>query len=471
MKALRYTIFFSMQLIWVMALVFGSCAKKGADNPWDQLEAILENIQAPVFPDKDFLITDFGAVEGGEAINTTAIAAAIAACHEAGGGRVIVPPGTYLTGAVHLLSNVNLHISEGATLLFSQQPNDYLPVVLTRFEGVEIMNYSPLIYAFEQENIAITGKGTLNGQADPLHWWPWKGRWSKNSLLGIHWDENMPSQTEAIARHRQMAIDNVPVADRIFGDGHYLRPNFVQPYRCRNVLISGVTLVHSPMWVLHPTLCENVTIRNVRVISHGPNNDGCNPESCKNVLIEACYFDTGDDCIAIKSGRDHDGRRLSVPSENIIIRGCEMKDGHGGVVMGSEISGNVRNVFAEDCDMNSPRLDRALRVKSNSYRGGNIENIYMRNIRIGQVKEAAIHFDLFYDNERGENHCNIRNVVVENMTCEQSDYAVFIKGDEEHPVEGIRIINSTFNNVKHDNFLQGVEGFQMENVIINKALQ
>ncbi|MCC5929652.1 MAG: glycoside hydrolase family 28 protein [Cyclobacteriaceae bacterium] len=469
MKAFRYTTFSGMHLILLGAIVLGACTKKVIDDPWNGVEDILQKIQAPVFPDKDFLITDFGAVEGGEVLSTTAIAAAIDACHDAGGGRVLVPPGKFLTGPVHLKSNVNLHISEGAELLFSQNPDDYLPLVFTRFEGVELMNYSPMVYAFEQENIAITGKGILNGQADPLHWWPWKGKWSKNALLGIHWDESMPSQSEAISAHRQLAADNVPVEDRIFGEGHYLRPNFVQPYRCRNVLISGVTIIHSPMWVIHPTLCENVTIRSVRVISHGPNNDGCNPESCKNVLIEGCFFDTGDDCIAIKSGRDHDGRRLSVPSENIIIRGCEMKDGHGGVVMGSEISGDVRNVFAEDCDMNSPRLDRALRVKSNSNRGGNIENIYLRNIRIGQVKEAAIHFDLFYDNERGDNHCNIRNVVVENMTSEKSDYAVFIKGDEDRPVENIRILNSTFNQVKHDNFLQGVEGFHMENVIINIA--
>ena len=195
-------------------------------------------------------------------------------------------------------------------------------------------------------HIAITGSGTFDGQAGKNAWWDWKASGGKDS--------------ETL---RQMGEDDVAAANRRFGAGHQLRPNFVQPHGCRNVLIEGVTFVNSPMWILNPVLCQNVTVRGVTVSSHGPNNDGCNPESCRDVLIENCTFDTGDDCIAIKSGRNADGRRIGVPSENIIIRGCPMKDGHGGVVLGSEMSGGIRNVFVEDCVMGSPNLERAIRLK------------------------------------------------------------------------------------------------------------
>jgi unsaturated rhamnogalacturonyl hydrolase len=297
---------------------------------WSALPALLARIQAPVFPERDFPITDFGAREGGQQLATEAIRRAIQACHDAGGGRVVVPPGVWLTGAVHLKSNVNLHVSEGATLRFSPNPEHY-PVVFTRWEGMEMMGLSPLVYAFEQENIAITGKGTLDGQGSPTQWWPWKGRPQDG------WREGMDRQNASRAELFRLAEQGVPPEQRRFGLGSGLRPQFIQPYRSRNVLIEGVTVRNSPMWHLNPVLCENVIVRGVTVIGHGPNNDGCNPESCRDVLIEDCLFDTGDDCIAIKSGRNADGRRIGVPSENIIIRNCTMKDGHGGVVLGSEM--------------------------------------------------------------------------------------------------------------------------------------
>ena len=232
----------------------------------------------------------------------------------------------------------------------------------------------------------------------------------------------------------------------MFGAGHYLRPNFVQPYRCRNVLIEGVTFTNSPMWVLNPVLCENVTIRGVTVVSHGPNNDGCNPESCRDVLIENCTFDTGDDCIAIKSGRNADGRRIGVPSENIIVRGCTMKDGHGGVVLGSEMSGGIRNVFVEDCAMDSPNLDRAIRLKSNSMRGGYLENLFVRNVRVGQVKEAVIRINLQYDKDRGEHYPLVRNIHIENVTSKKSGRPFYLVGLENAKIENVVIENCTFEN-------------------------
>src|SRR5947209_4417758 len=328
---------------------------------WDDLPAILARIKPPQFPAHDFKITDYGAVAGGAADSTEAIRKAIEACHAAGGGRVVVPAGVFLTGAVHLLSNVNLYVSEGATLKFSTDPARYLPVVYTRFEGTECMNYSPLIYAFEQENIAVTGAGTLDGSASEENWWAWNRKGPDGA--------DAPARS-SIRRLLDYGERGVPVGERVFGQGNFLRPNFIQPYRSRNVLIEGVRIVNSPMWEIHPVLSSNVTVRGVQISSHGPNNDGCDPESSRDVLIADCIFDTGDDCIAIKSGRDNDGRRVGVASENIVIRGCTMKDGHGGVVVGSEISGGCRNVFVEDCRMDSPNLDRALRFKSNARRGG-----------------------------------------------------------------------------------------------------
>lgn len=457
MRTIVHVCLFVTALLWMNAC-----------SPWKEAEVILSRIKAPTFPDKDFLITEYGAAGDSVTDCTEAFKKAIQACHDAGGGRVVVPPGKYSTGAIHLLSNVNLHISRDAVVLFSRDPNKYLPQVYTRFEAVELMNYSPLIYAYEQENIAVTGEGTLDGQADDDHWWYWKGKWGHAGNIRA---AREVSQFAANERLKKMAEDNVAVSERIFGEGDYLRPSFIEPYKCKNVLIEGVTILRSPMWILHPVLSENVTIRKVSVISHGPNSDGCDPESSKDVLIEDCLFDTGDDCIAIKSGRDHDGRRVNVPSENIIVRNCVMKDGHGGVVIGSEISGNVRNVFAENCNMSSPNLDRALRLKSNSRRGGTIENIYMRNVTVGDLAEAVLHVDLFYAKETGANLPTVRNIQMKNVTSKNSPYALYINSDEAYPVENIRVEDCNFQGVKMGNLLNGYKNLKLKNVKINDELQ
>lgn len=455
-----------LSVVLLALLTTGACKGPGKDAKevtWDTMNEILSQIVAPQFPDRTFNVTEFGAVGDGVTMSTDAINGAINACSQAGGGTVIVPQGQYLTGAVHLKSNVNLHIEEGATLKFSQNDADYLPLVFTRWEGTECYNYSPFVYAFEQENIAITGQGTLDGQSDSQNWWHWKGAWSRKT-----WEIGPENQADAVAKLRQMAEDGVPVEERVFGPGHYLRPKFVQFYRCKNILMDGITIINSPMWVIHPVLSENITISNVSVNSHGPNNDGCNPESSKNILIQDCFFNTGDDCIAIKSGRNADGRRLNTPSENIIVRRCTMRDGHGGVVMGSEISGNVRNVFAEDCIMDSPNLDRIIRIKTNSTRGGIIENIFVRNINVGSVKQAILHIDFDYEEgDAGEFTPIVRNINIENVTSQSSDRAVFIKAYERAPVDGIHIKNSSFNGVKKDNLINYVTDFVVENVLVN----
>ena len=417
----------------------------------------------PVFPDRVFPVTDYGAVGDGARDCSAAFRQAIAACAGAGGGRVLVPDGRFLTGAIHLRSRVNLHLSDGATIAFSRNPDQYLPVVFTRWEGVELMNYSALIYAFEQRDIAITGKGTLDGQASDEHWWPWKG--SKAVP---------PEATQMAARARliEMGARGVPVADRVFGDGSRLRPNFIQPYRCQNVLIDGVTIVNSPMWEIHPVLCRNVTVRNVTINSHGPNNDGCDPESCRDVLIEGCTFDTGDDCIALKSGRNEDGRRLAAPIENVVIRNCAMKDGHGGVVIGSEVSGGARNIFAEQCRMDSPNLDRALRIKTNSVRGGFVEHVYMRDVTVGQVAEAVVTINLFYEEgDTGKFPPAVREIDVRNVTSGKSQHALLLRGYAHTPMRDIRVTDCTFDNVAKDDVIEGVTGLTLTNVRVNGKLR
>jgi polygalacturonase len=425
-------------------------------------DAILARIRPPVFPDRDFDITRFGAAGDGKKNCTEAIAKAIAACTQAGGGRVMVPDGVFLTGAIHLRSNVNLHLADGATLLFSGDPKHYIPLVFTRWESTECMNYSPFLYAFEQTNIAITGKGTLDGQADCEHWWPWTGRTNCGSKAGD------PTQRQARAALVAMGDKDVPVRERVFGEGRYLRPNFIQPYRSNNVLISEVTIKNSPMWEINPVLCRNVTVRGVTISTHGPNNDGCDPECCTDVLIENCTFDTGDDCIAIKSGRNRDGRRVGTACENLVIRGCTMKDGHGGVSIGSEVSGNVRNVFVENCRMDSHHLDRALRIKSNAQRGGVVENVVFRNVTVGQVAQGIVDIDFNYEEgPKGEFQPTVRNIAVQNVTCKKSKYALYLRGFESSPIHDVRLSHCVFENVEKPNMIEHVEGLRVEDVTVN----
>jgi polygalacturonase len=440
------------------------------EDPWSQLPAILARIKPPVFAQRNFDITEFGAVGDNKTDCTVAFQKAIAACHAAQGGRVVVPEGEFLTGAIHLKSNVNLHLHSDATVRFTRDSRKY-PLVFTRWEGMELMNFSPFIYAFEQENIAITGQGTIDGNADCEHWWPWKGR------AKCGWNPGQPSQEKDRNRLFAMAENGVPVSQRVFGEGHYLRPQFIQPYRCKNVLLEGVTLKNSPMWQIHPVLCTNVTVQKMTILSSsvnresGPNTDGCDPESCKDVLIRDCDFSTGDDCIAIKAGRNGDGRRVNVPSENIVIQDCRMKDGHGGVTIGSEISGGVRNVFAENCRMDSPRLDIALRIKNNAMRGGRLENIFARNIDVGQVAMAGVSIDFYYEEgEAGKFTPVVRNVDIRKLTANKAQYALYLRGFKNAPIENVRVADCSFNGVEKPNVVDNVKDLALRNVRINGKL-
>ena len=448
---------------------------------WDeaQYKQIEQSIRVPQFADKDYVITKFGAKPDAKAEkNQKAIQKAIDQCSKKGGGRVIVPAGqTFLTGAITLKDGVNLHVEEGAVLEFAFQPELY-PIVETSWEGLECFNLSPCVYAFGAKDIAVTGKGTIDGGGSNDTWWPMNG----NPRFG--WKEGMISQRGGSrARLLKNGEDGIPMynekgectPERVFGPQDGLRPQLVSFNKCEGILLEDITLLRSPFWVIHPLHSTDITVRRVKMINDGPNGDGCDPECCDRVLIEDCFFNTGDDCIAIKSGRNRDGRERAMPSKNIIIRNCEMKNGHGGVVVGSEISGGCQNVYAHDCVMDSPELERVLRIKTNSCRGGIIENINMRNIKVGVCKESVLKINLDY--EHNEICCRgyypiVRNIYMENVTSEKSQYGVQIIGlDEDTFVYDVLVRNCKFNGVKDGNFMSGkTRNITFDNLFINGSL-
>ncbi|HOJ87884.1 MAG TPA: glycoside hydrolase family 28 protein [Pseudothermotoga sp.] len=417
----------------------------------DLEELILQEISEPSIPDREFLITEFGAIADGKSDCTDAFEKAIDTLTDIGGGKIVVPAGEYLTGPIHIKSNIELHLETGARIKFIQDPHKYLPVVLTRFEGMELYNYSPFIYAYDQQNIAVTGSGELDGQSDNQHWWFWKGKEE------FGWQDGLPEQSSDVKRLSQMARDQVPVEKRIFGAGHYLRPNFIQFYRCSNVLIDGIKIVDSPMWCIHPVMCTNVIIRNVRIESQGPNNDGINPESCTYVLIENCHLDTGDDSIAIKSGKNEDGRRINMPSQYILIRNnvVHSKHSHGGVVIGSEMSGGVKNVLAyQNVFIN---LERVLRIKTNTVRGGFVDNIFFKNNVAVNISHEAIVVDSLYDGETGSNPPIVRNIYVEEFKCINAKYGLLIKASGECKIGNIVMENSHISSVNTPLWVENAE--------------
>jgi polygalacturonase len=427
-------------------------AARAAERAWAvEMPRILKRIQPPTFPGRDFDITQFGAVGDGAGDCTRAFQDAIAACNQAGGGRVVVPAGKFLTGAIHLKNNVNLHVVKDGTVLFSTNPAAYLPVVFTRYECTEVMNYSPFIYAYQQQNVAITGEGTLDGQASAGVWYQWQTNWGADTRRLV-----------------EMGNQNVPVNQRVFGNGHYLRPSFIQPVRCRNVLIEGVRVINSPMWVITPLYCTNVTVSGVTVETRGPNTDGCDPDSCTDVLIKDCRFSNGDDCIAIKSGRDADGRRVNIPCRNIVVQNCVFEAGHGGVTCGSETAGGIKNVFAENCRFDSPDLDMALRFKTNPARGGYIENVHIRKGTV-QTAKFGIHMTLRYGSSGARDGNNIpvmRNIDIRDCTFATLTKApIFIEGySEAIKIDHVTIADCTFEKAGNKSTITNADHVKLFNV-------
>ena len=396
-------------------------------------------LEPPVFPDHIFDVRDSGAAGDGTALNTEAFRRAIKACSEEGGGTVLIPAGIWQTGPIHLHSNVNLHLEEGARVRFSTHPADYLPVVFTRWEGVECYNYSPLIYARDCENVAVSGEGVLDGQGQA--WWHWK-----------------TLQQAAAKSLYDAESKRIPPDQRVFGtEEAALRPQFLQTVGCRNVLVEGVTFVNGPMWTVHPVYCENVLVRGITVNSEGPNTDGLNPDSCRNVLVEGCTFHTGDDCVAINSGMNEDGWRVNRPCENVVIRNCVMSEGHGAIAIGSGMSGGVRNVYAHDCTVTGG--DQGIRLKSMRGRGGFVENVLFERFHMAGLRREAIVLNMFYGSStaasRSDRPPAFRNIHVRDVTCESAGMAAALRGLPEQPIERV---------VLEDLRLNAVEGIRCQDV-------
>ena len=456
----------------LLALLLPACAFAAGwdDNEYKRIE---QSIQLPKIAERQFLITSFGAKTTATAAqNQKAINRVISFVSKKGGGKVIIPKGTWNTGAIELKSHVNLVLEEGATLHFAFEPKLY-PLVRTSWEGLACWNYSPCIYAYKATDIAITGKGTIDGGGNNDTFWQWNGSPRFGYKEGVTKEsQKLGSRSKLL----KMAEDGVPFDERKFGMGYGLRPQLVNMVHCERILIKDVKMINSPFWVIHPLLSKNITVDGVYVWNEGPNGDGCDPEACENVLIQNCVFHTGDDCIAIKSGRNNDGRLWNQPSKNIIIRNCKMEDGHGGVVIGSEISGGCENVYAEDCEMDSPHLDRILRIKTNNCRGGLIQNINMRRIKVGQCGEAVVKINLDYESKevcyRGFEP-TVRNVNVEDVTCQKSNYGVLIIGrDAVENVYDINIKNCKFDGVQKQpvKITGKTRNVKFENLYINGSL-
>jgi polygalacturonase len=386
-------------------------------------------------------IKELGAVPGDKEKTSQAISAAIDKASAAGGGVVVIPEGEWLTKKIHFKSNVNLHLDKGAVLLFSGDPADYLPAVHSSWEGMECYNYSPLIYAYQCKNIAITGEGELKAGMDV--WQTWFAR--------------PKAHMESLKRLYNLAWNRAPVEERqMVNDTAHLRPQFIQFNRSENILLEGVTITNSPFWTIHPYLAKNVVIRNVNVYAHGHNNDGVDPEMSQNVLIENCTFDQGDDAIAIKSGRNPEGWVLKTPSKNIVIRHLTVKNGHQLVAIGSELSGGIENVFIDSCTVvEGAKLNHLLFIKTNERMGGFVNNIYATNLRSGKIDLGVlgIETDVLYQWRElvptyEKRLTPIKNIFLENIHTGDVQFESRILGQKELPVENVSLKNITTGAVK-----------------------
>ena len=448
-RVIKYVLPAIVPLIFIS--LFSCRAGREAVN-WEAAQEIIKNITRPQFPDREFSVTDYGAVGNSITPCRQAFQKAVDACNQSGGGRVIVPAGNfYLDGPIHLKSNVHLVLNKDTRLEFSKHPQDYLPMVLTRWEGTELYNYSPFIYAYQAINVAITGRGVIDGNAADTF-----AKWK-------------PHQKKDKKTLRQMGNDGVPVYQRLFGEGHFLRPVSIQFFSCVNVLVEGVTIVDMPFWIIHPLYCTNVTIRDITVDSWNPNNDGVDPDGSVNVLIENCTFRTGDDAIAIKSGRDQDGWRVGRPTENVVIRNCRMESKANGLCIGSEMSGSVRKIFMENCTVGN--AGSTIYFKGNLDRGGIVENVYVRNITVQRARHAFIRFDSNYKGHRGNHFPPVfRNFTIQHVTCEQADqYGLYFKGVADEPISRVFLEDIIIKKAEFPVYSQYVKDIRVKSVIINNS--
>jgi polygalacturonase len=413
----------------------------------------MPSIRIPDFKKcKRFFITDFGAVTGDKYKTTLAIAKAITKANSIGGGVVVIPQGEWLTGKIHLKSNVNLQLNKGAILLFSDNPTDYLPAVHSSWEGLECYNYSPLIYAYQCKNIAITGKGEIKVIMNT--WKKWSGRPSghMNSLKRLYY----------------LSVDNIPIKDRgMVNDTANLRPQFIQINRSENILLDGFRITNSPFWTVHLYLSKNIVVRNLNIYAHGHNNDGIDPEMSQNVLVENCVFDQGDDAIAVKSGRNPEGWRAKTPSKNIVIRNCTIKNGHQLLAVGSELSGGIENIFVNNCTVSdSAKMFHFVFIKTNERMGGYVKNIYVSNVSGGKMDFGilGIETDVLYQWKNlvptiERRLTPIKDIYLKNVKAKNVEFVSRILGQKELPVENVFMNNTVADSIR------GVQRHIHENVI------
>lgn len=411
------------------------------DTPFD-----MPALRLPVFAGRPrWLISELGASQSDAAQTRAAIARAIDAAHHAGGGIVVVPAGVWPCGPIHLKSRVNLHLDRDATLLFSADPADYLPAVLASWEGLECMLHSPLIYAHEAEDIALTGSGRLEAQMS----------------IWQQWFTRPPGHLDALVALYRMSVDGVPARERAMtesGTGRgwtgpaQLRPPFIHLNRCRRVRIEGLRIVNSPFWTVHPFLCDDVLIRGLRIRAHGHNNDGVDPEGCQRVLIEDCEFDQGDDAVSVKSGRERDGWRLARPSRQIVVRRCKVLNGHQLMAIGSELAGGVEQVLVEDCEVDNRAsqhpvpLNNLLFVKTNERRGGHVRDIVMRRVRAQRLAGSVLDVDtdVLYQWRRlmptlERRLTPISGLRVADIEVEEAQHISRLRGEAELPIRDLRL--------------------------------
>ena len=439
---------------------------------WAQEYKTVEIVNAPfpmnpihefIYPNQDFNIKKFGAKADGKTVNTKVIAKAIKACNKAGGGHVVVPEGEWITGAIHLMDNVDLHLEEGAKLIFTDRPADYLPAVLTTWEGVECYNYSPLIYAFECKNIKISGTGTLAPRME----------------LWREWFARPQAHQDATKELYRWCSELTPIEERRLTDlpESNMRPHLIQLNRCKNIVLEDFKIRESPFWTIHLYMCDEGVVRGLDVYAHGHNNDGIDIDMTSNLLVENCHFNQGDDAVVIKAGRNQDAWRLNKPTENIVVRNCLVEDGHVLLGIGSELSGGVQNVWMHDCRAVGD-VKAVFYVKTNHRRGGFVKNIYMENARVRYAQRlVAVDTDVLYQwrnlPDYDTVYTEIDGLHVRNLECDSVGIAIDLNGDEHLPIRNVEItdlkvglvtryainINNVENNsIKNADFVTARDG-------------
>lgn len=420
------------------------------DLPWLEAIAIVNNIRRPKIHTKEFPIDRYDDDLDKDVL--PAVKKAIEDATASGGGQVVIPPGIWrCQGPIHLRTGVELHISEGAHLKFSPEPSLYLPNVLCRWEGVNLHNYSPMIYARDAADLAVTGRGVIDGGAEI---------WSSFR------HQQRPDQEEV----RATAENNVPIEKRQFGDGHFLRPSMLHLIRCERVLIEDVTLVNSPFWMIHPVYCEHVIIRNTRCDSMFINNDGVDVDSCSNVLIEGCVFRSGDDGIAMKAGRDKDAWDTGIPTRNVVIRDCDIPEALHGFAVGSEMSGGVENVYVHNVRIGDVK-SKAIQFKSNRDRGGHIRNVHIQNVSARSAEGHFIFFTNDYHSYRGgHSPSDFSNITLKNLSCERAVTAIHLQGLPENPITDVSFSDVTVKTAEHVlSSHEHTTGITFENTVVNNA--